>query len=224
MFTYRGSKKRVAKMYPEPSYPLIIEPFCGSAAYSVLHSNRQVWINDKSKVVHDIWKWLIHDAEIDDLWPHRNLPLGTVFNQLGVRKEIQDLLGFVYGPVSSKPANHVTRFIKSGHSGSTDSYYQIKRICEMLYSIRHWHITNDDYRDLPNTEATWFIDPPYKQTMVYGDLEITDYESLAKWCKCRRGEVIVCEKYGADWLPFKPLTHHFGRTKRQIEVMWYKKD
>ena len=32
-----------------------------------------------------------------------------------------------------------------------------------------------------------------------------DYEALADWCRSRRGQVIVCENVGADWLPFEPF-------------------
>ena len=39
MFYYLGRKKRVAGKYPDPAFPTIVEPFAGSAAYS-LHGDR----------------------------------------------------------------------------------------------------------------------------------------------------------------------------------------
>ena len=35
MFYYYGRKKQIAKYYPEPKYDTIVEPFAGSAAYSL---------------------------------------------------------------------------------------------------------------------------------------------------------------------------------------------
>ena len=72
-----------------------------------------------------------------------------------------------------------------------------------------------DYRSAPDLEATWFVDPPYQPTrgMKTGQglgyapgctSRELDYGELAEWCRSRRGQVIVCEQEGADWLPFRP--------------------
>lgn len=39
MFYYYGRKKKIAGLYPEPQHSTIVEPFAGSAAYS-LHGGR----------------------------------------------------------------------------------------------------------------------------------------------------------------------------------------
>lgn len=39
MFYYYGRKKQLAKLYPKPNYSVIIEPFAGSAAYSLFDEN-----------------------------------------------------------------------------------------------------------------------------------------------------------------------------------------
>ena len=60
----------------------------------------------------------------------------------------------------------------------------------------------------PDVEATWFIDPPYNNAVgryyIHGP-EALDYESLGRWCQSRRGQVMVCENDGAEWLPFSPF-------------------
>lgn len=63
------------------------------------------------------------------------------------------------------------------------------------------------YLTAPDVTATWFIDPPYKGEAgrLYRHHSI-DYAALAGWCRSRRGQVIVCERQGASWLPFLPLT------------------
>ena len=39
MFYYYGRKKQIAKYYPKPNFNTIIEPFAGSAAYSLHNDN-----------------------------------------------------------------------------------------------------------------------------------------------------------------------------------------
>ncbi len=47
-----------------------------------------------------------------------------------------------------------------------------------------------------------------------------DYSGLAEWCKTRKGQVIVCEQLGADWLPFRELTKIKGLKNKSTEVIW----
>jgi hypothetical protein len=76
------------------------------------------------------------------------------------------------------------------------------------------------YEDAPDVEATWFIDPPYQHANRRGYLcKGIDYARLSDWCRSRRGQVIVCEQEGADWLPFKPLADvatHRGAVSREV--------
>lgn len=94
-----------------------------------------------------------------------------------------------------------------------------------------WKFFARDYRDIPNIEATWFIDPPYQhQGKIYqgGSSEDIDYQELADWCKSRKGQVIVCEDSQADWLPFEDFGRNTTRTQakkpgaRHREVIWTK--
>ena len=89
--------------------------------------------------------------------------------------------------------------------------------------VKHWTIINGDYSDVPNQEATWYIDPPYQgnggQYYKHGNKGI-DYDELSEWVQSREGQVIVCENSEANWLPFRPLKRLQGQRHKTIEVIW----
>jgi site-specific DNA-adenine methylase len=100
-----------------------------------------------------------------------------------------------------------------------------KRIALQLKHIRHWKIEQKSYEEVENREATWFIDPPYYKSGNYYRYNQVDYEYLAQWCQGRKGQVIVCEQAGADWLPFmsfrtiKTTEGKHGKAKGR-ELVW----
>ena len=50
MFHYLGRKSdRFAKIYPEPKYNTIIEPFAGSAGYALHHYSKKVILCENSE-------------------------------------------------------------------------------------------------------------------------------------------------------------------------------
>ena len=59
MFPYYGSKHRAAPKYPGPIEDTIVEPFAGSATYSLLYPHKQVWINDLNPRVASVWRYLV---------------------------------------------------------------------------------------------------------------------------------------------------------------------
>ena len=83
-----------------------------------------------------------------------------------------------------------------------------ERVASQVDRIRHWKIVEGDYSLAPDVEATWFIDPPYNNAAgrqyIHGPSGI-DFQALSAWCRRRRGQVLVCENEGADWLPFQPF-------------------
>ena len=124
-------------------------------------------------------------------------------------------IGLFLNPGSSVPKK------SSGNFCDWDEKHR-KLLSEELFKIKHWEIKNESYENAENMEATWFCDPPYSGNggKYYVDNKI-DYKSLADWCKERKGQVIVCENEGADWLPFKPLVDLKGQKHNRKEVMWY---
>lgn len=213
MFSYYGSKSKIVNKYPEPLHGQIIEPFAGSAQYSFRYGDKDVWINDTHKPVFELWSWLIQDATKIDI-----LRLPT----FGPKEHInmspgpeRTLVAFMCNRGTETPRNV---------AGSFNSWERLgrSRIAENLHKVKHWKVTNIDYRDLPNEEATWFIDPPYQ----YGGHEYTeggknfDYAACADFCISRKGQAIVCENTKADWLPFKPLVDIYGQRFHTTEAIW----
>ena len=84
-------------------------------------------------------------------------------------------------------------------------------------------IRQGDYRDAPDMEATWFIDPPYQHhgSRYYHGSSGIDYPRLAEWAQSRTGQVIVCEASPADWLPFVPFVTQQSLTGAVMtELIW----
>lgn len=81
------------------------------------------------------------------------------------------------------------------------------RISEQVPLIKHWEVREGSYEELPDVAATWFVDPPYQRSgkiYPFGS-KLLDYPKLGLWCLGRKGQTVVCEQEGADWLPFRPF-------------------
>lgn len=215
MFSYYGTKTKFIHKYPEPMYDYIIEPFAGAARYSLIYYNKNIILNDLYKVVADIWDYLIHctKEQIENL-PH--LEWNTNTADLNILQVEKDLLGFLCNAGVDSPRRYVSPWVKENNGMKV----ALKRILKYIPLIKHWKIFNKDYKDLGNPEVTWFIDPPYQKRTGYkhGSKDI-DFDHLAAWCKSRKGQVIICENEGADWLDFKPLISFNGQHTTRMESM-----
>ena len=58
MFSYFGSKSKVIHLYPKPKFEKIIEPFAGSARYSLRFFDHDILLVDKYEIIIKIWKYL----------------------------------------------------------------------------------------------------------------------------------------------------------------------
>ena len=67
MIPYFGSKSNLAGKYPPPKHSKIIEPFAGSARYSLKYYNRDILLIDKYPVIIEIWHYLQNVSESDIL-------------------------------------------------------------------------------------------------------------------------------------------------------------
>ena len=218
MFYYYGRKEKVFKYYPKPKYDTIIEPFAGSAVYSLKNHQKKVIILDKDERIINIWKYLkeVNSNEI------LSLPLiisGQTLNDdtfSGLSMVQKDLISFFCNPSSAQPKRSVGKF-NIWHEKNR------KRLSEDINKIKHWDIMVGDYKDIPNQPATWFIDPPYQgnggKYYKYGNKEI-DYNELREWVLSRQGQVIVCENSEANWMDFKPLKRLQGQRHKTFEVFW----
>src|SRR5687767_6085085 len=69
MWSYYGNKSKIVHLYPPPKHQVIIEPFAGTARYSLYNTNwkRDVILYDKFKKIIDVWKFLQQASEKDIL-------------------------------------------------------------------------------------------------------------------------------------------------------------
>ena len=67
MFSYYGSKSKIVDYYPPPKHKKIIEPFAGSARYSLKYWDNDVLLIDKYDVIVDVWNYLKNATEKDIL-------------------------------------------------------------------------------------------------------------------------------------------------------------
>lgn len=219
MWSYYGTKKKLAKYYPEPECDIIIEPFCGAAQYSLFGNNweKQIYLIDKYQVIIDIWKYLINVTSKEILSLPDMYENDSVDNYSQLSAEEKYLIGFSINNGSAQPKRKVKKF-NNWNKTKID-------IANNLYKIKHWKVKCDDYWNVKNVTATWFIDPPYQFGGEWYRISNKnfDYINLSDWCKERLGQVIVCENTKADWMKFVPLIDLKGQLHKTTEAMWYNK-
>ena len=66
MFSYYGAKTNIIDLYPIPKFDKIIEPFAGSARYSLKYFEKDILLVDKYPVIVEIWHFL-QDASENDI-------------------------------------------------------------------------------------------------------------------------------------------------------------
>jgi site-specific DNA-adenine methylase len=221
MFSYYGSKSKVVHLYPKPKFGKIIEPFAGSARYSLKYFDRDVLLVDKYDAVIRVWKWL-QQASVKDVMSLPKLTVGMNIRELSISEDEKLLLGFLCGIGRGRPAYKVSPFA-AVHFSEIGRRNKYEKIAEQLYKIRHWQIIQGNYNQIVNFEATWFIDPPYQKagaSQYQHNSKRIDFTMLAAWSLDRRGQVIVCENAGADWLPFQTLAKMHGNSKMSTEAVW----
>ena len=213
MFSYYGSKSKVVDLYPSPKFGKIIEPFAGSARYSLKYFDREVVLVDKYPVIVEVWQWL-QSAKETEILSLPDVTKGDDISKLDIAPQAKYLMGFCINRGSVTPKNIVAGFC----SWNTDK----RKIAKDLHKIRHWKIMQCDYSQLENETATWFIDPPYQFGGELYKVSATElnFQVLGLWCQSRNGQVIVCENTKASWLPFYPMRDLHGQAQRTTEAIW----
>jgi site-specific DNA-adenine methylase len=227
-FTYYGGKFRVAPKYPEPDYMQIVEPFAGSAGYSLAHPDHEVRLVDLDENIVQTWAYLLGATE-REIAALPDIKADQTVDDLGVCPEARLLIGWWLNKGSAQPKRKPSSFMVKYPEGGPYWGQRVRdRIVGQLEHIRHWTVEQGSYIDVEHHGSTWFIDPPYVGAghhYRHGSRDI-DYAHLADWCRSRPGQVIVCEADSADWLPFEPLAVIDGTEGRQktskarVEVMW----
>ena len=218
MFYYYGRKDKLYKHYSKPIHDTIIEPFAGSAVYSLKNFNKNIILVEKDEKIIAIWNYLLSVSKNDIL----SLPLLIKGQSLNddefdsLTSTEKDLISFFTNPSSAQAKRSVGKF-NIWHEKNR------KRLAEDSQKIKHWTIIHGDYTLAPDLNATWFIDPPYQgnggKYYRYGNSGI-NYSNLKSWIESRQGQVIVCENSEANWMDFKPLVRLQGQRKKTFEVVY----
>jgi len=216
MISYYGSKIRVASVYPAPKYDTVIEPFAGSAQYSLLHFEKNVVLYEKYDRLFRVWKYL-QEASPSDILALPSVKRKTIQRHAYLTEAENDIVSFCGNRGTPKP--HKT----TGNYSNAETWWENRKkwIAENLYRIRHWDIILGDGMDAENRVATWFIDPPYQhggRRYVHNKI---DYPALGEWSKSRLGQVIVCENDKADWMEFVPLKRQYAQRGYKNEMIYY---
>lgn len=222
---YFGGKWRAAPIYPAPPKGVtIVEPFAGAAGYSCRYPDRDVVLVDASADVVETWRWLISATRSDVLALPPTLERGVSVDSLGLAPGATMLLRWWCNNGASSPCRTPSVWASAAgwHAGIR------ARIAADVAKIRHWRVIHGDYREAPDVDAWWFIDPPYAgpagSRYPHGSGAI-DHTALGAWCRSRRGAVVVCEGAGADWLPFESVgsikaSAGARRAGKSQEVVW----
>jgi site-specific DNA-adenine methylase len=221
MFSYYGSKSKIVGCYPPPKHQKIVEPFAGSARYSLKYFDREVLLVDKNETVIKVWKWL-QGCSRNDLIKLPRLTKGMDIRTLGLSEDEMNFVGFMAGVAQGMPRMIVSPFAAIHFEEARKNKYET--VADQLYKIKHWGIRCDDYKNMTNEEATWFIDPPYQfggEHQYKHNNKHLDYDELAGWCRKREGQVIVCENTKADWMDFRPMIKIQGAANSfTTEAIW----
>lgn len=222
---YGGKWRDSLKHYPAPELDTIVEPFAGSAGYSVRYANRRVILCELDPVIAGVWRYLIAVKPSEILAIPDLDPDGSV-DDLKVCDEAKWLVGMWLNRGVARPRKRPSKWMRDHiRPGSFWGDRVRGTIASQVESIRHWQIVEASYEDCPDVgTATWFIDPPYElagRHYRFGANGI-DYQALAAWCRSRPGQTIVCENDGAAWLPFEPLAEvkTTRSAHRSVEVVW----
>ncbi len=221
-FSFYGAKSKILDFYPEPKHDLIIEPFAGGASYSLRHgAGREVWINDLDAEVYGMWCFVRDEFPA---WEH------AIPTSVNVGDRVSELPGLGDAPagllsILRAEANQGTQGARGVHDQVTSMgakcWPRIKAKLQWAHErVQGWSITNERYQDMlidgfVGDRATWFIDPPYDNAAGrrYRQ-QVVDYGALRNFCLSRKGQIIVCENVGADWLPFEPIVERRGIRSR----------
>lgn len=228
---YGGKWRDTPKHYDVPRFRTVVEPFAGSAGYSVRFADRTVVLGELDEVIYGVWHYLIH-ASADEIRAIPDLEPGQTVADLAVPQEARWLVGFWLNRGASRPRTGPSAWMREKiRPGSFWGERVRETIASQVGSIRHWQIYNCSYEALSSKvrgKATWFVDPPYQNQgrHYHHGADAIDFRALGEWCRSRPGQVIVCENEGADWLPFRTLADvkTTRATSRSVEVVWTSED
>lgn len=221
LFPFYGSKWRDAKRYPAPRHETVIEPFAGSAGYSLWWLPSRVRLLDRDPIIVGLWEYLI-GASSREIQRLPDLEPGQSVDDIDIPQEARWLIGFWLNRGSAQPKKTQTAFSsRTDRSQLNWSERARERIAANLHLVRDWQVRLGSFETISrHREATFFIDPPYVDKGRYYRFSDIDYCQLAEWVRFIPGQVMVCEQDGADWLPFVSLASVKSTKGRSHEAIW----
>jgi site-specific DNA-adenine methylase len=220
LFPFYGSKWRDARRYPAPG-DLVIEPFAGSAGYSLWHEPRQVQLYDVDPIVVGLWQYLIA-AKPSEILRLPDLEPGQSVDDFDLPQEARWLIGFWLNRGSAQPKKTQTAYsTRTERQQLVWSQRARERIASEVERVSHWKVQLVSYDEVPTLEqATYFVDPPYVDKGRYYRCNHVDHNAIGAWAQTLPGTTIVCEQEGADWLPFTELASIKSTRGRSSEVVY----
>lgn len=220
LFPFYGSKWRDSRRYPAPHNGVVVEPFAGSAGYSLWYEPEKVILYDVDPIIVGVWSYLIA-ATPEQILALPDLEPGQSVDDFDISQEERWLIGFWLNRGSAQPKKTRTAF-----SARTDRQQLVwserarDRIASDIHKIKHWQIAQASFEDVSLVDATYFVDPPYVDKGKYYRFKDIDYAKLARWVKACPWPIVVCEQDGADWLPFRSLASIKSTKGRSSEAIY----
>lgn len=212
MFSYYGAKTKIVDKYPKPITNKIVEPFAGSARYSLRYFENDIILYETYEKVYKVWEYLIQATEKDIL----SLPDLNLGDDIRNFKQLADVEKWLIGYQLQRGNARPGCIVNKRCNWNKDKI----RISKEVYKVKHWKIINDDGMKHDWKDATYFVDPPYsiqKHCYNYG---IVDYEKLSNKIKNSKCFSIVCGNSDDKWLPFVPLVEMYGTSKKRVECIY----
>ena len=232
LFKWFGSKWQSAKHYPKPEHDTIIEPFAGSAGFSLNYSDRRVVLWEADPYLLQLWDWLISRAAADPSLVREipvGVPVGHDIRTLGLSQGQALLLKHWQRTNNCGDCWKVSPW---GHLPGQWTSNTRARVADEVGGVAHWEIGAPiDWVDRP---AHWFLDPPYVYNYRYAVGKNFDYAAMCSMVETisSKSTVVVCEAVRKSdglipsYLPFK-LSHRSVTSRRKItqshhssEVIW----
>lgn len=220
-FPYYGSKWNMARYYPVPALPHVVEPFAGGAGYATFYGAPSVTLIDADPVIVGVWQYLMGVSAAEVLALPEMPEVGDNVDNYDLPQEAKWLIGFWLNRGSAQPKKSRTAYSARTDKAQLNWGARAKeRIAGQLGGLAGWEVRQGSYDSAPDGKATWFVDPPYGDKGRFYRVTFDRFDELGAWCRKREGQVIACEGAGAVWLPFRPLGSFKTSVGKALEVVW----